>query len=212
MKKFLVVSMVTLFMVNMVGAQESRSDNRSGVHFGLKAGINHSNMYDSKTQDFSADAKFGFAGGAFLTLPLGSFIGIQPEVLYSQKGFKGSGIILGQSYNFTRTTNYIDVPIFLAIKPISVVTVLVGPQFSFLLSQKDNFTTTAYSSNQEKEFNNDNLRKNMLCFVGGLDFNVHPVIIGARVGWDFQNNNGDGTSSTPRYKNSWLQLTLGVRL
>lgn len=204
--------MVTLFLVNMAGAQESRSDNRSGVHFGLKAGINHSNMYDSKTQDFSADAKFGFAGGAFLTLPLGSFIGIQPEVLYSQKGFKGSGIILGQSYNFTRTTNYIDVPIFLAIKPISVVTVLVGPQFSFLLSQKDNFTTTAYSSNQEKEFNNDNLRKNMLCFVGGLDFNVHPVIIGARVGWDFQNNNGDGTSSTPRYKNSWLQLTLGVRL
>ena len=212
MKKLLVVSMVTFFMVNMVGAQESRSDNRSGVHFGLKAGINHSDMYDSKTQDFSADAKFGFAGGAFLTLPLGSFIGIQPEVLYSQKGFKGSGIILGQSYNFTRTTNYIDVPIFLAIKPISVVTVLVGPQFSFLLSQKDNFTTTAYSSNQEKEFNNDNLRKNMLCFVGGLDFNVHPVIIGARVGWDFQNNNGDGTSSTPRYKNSWLQLTLGVRL
>ncbi len=212
MKKFLVVSMVTLFVVNIVGAQGSKSDNRNEVQFGLKAGINRSNMYDSKTQDFSADAKFGFAGGAFLTLPIGKFIGIQPEVLYSQKGFKGSGILLGQSYNFTRTTNYIDVPLFLAIKPISTVTILVGPQFSYLLSQQDNFVTTAYSNNQQKEFNNDNLRKNVLCFVGGLDFDVNPVIIGARVGWDVQNNNGDGTSNTPRYKNAWLQLTLGVRL
>ena len=212
MKKLLVVSMVTLFMVNLVGAQESKSDNRNAVQFGLKAGINRSNMYDSKTQDFSADAKFGFAGGAFLTLPIGKIIGIQPEVLYSQKGFKGSGILLGQSYNFTRTTNYVDIPLFLAIKPISAVTILAGPQFSYLLSQQDNFVTTAYSNNQQKEFNNDNLRKNILCFVGGLDFNVNPVIIGARVGWDVQNNNGDGTSNTPRYKNAWLQLTLGVRL
>lgn len=209
MKKFLEISMVSIFMVSIIWAQDGKGS--GNLHLGVKAGFNRSNMYDSKTQDFSTDPKFGLAGGAFITIPFGKVIGIQPEILYSQKGFKGSGVILGQSYNFTRTTNYIDVPLFLAIKPISVVTILAGPQFSYLLSQKDNFVTTVYSSSQEKEFNNDNLRRNILCFVGGLDFNVIPVVISTRVGWDIQYNNGDGTSTTPRYKNAWLQLTLGIR-
>jgi len=180
MKKFLEISMVSIFMVSIIWAQDGKGS--GNLHLGVKAGFNRSNMYDSKTQDFSKDPKFGFAGGAFITIPFGKVIGIQPEILYSQKGFKGSGVILGQSYNFTRTTNYIDVPLFLAIKPISVVTILAGPQFSYLLSQKDNFVTTVYSSSQEKEFNNDNLRRNILCFVGGLDFNVIPVVISTRVG------------------------------
>ena len=212
MKKLIALTIVTVFVVNIVGAQGSKKDDGNDVQFGIKAGFNHSNIYDSKTQNFSADAKFGFAGGAFLAIPLGKYLGIQPEVLYSQKGFKASGTSLGEPYNFTRTTNYIDVPIFLAIKPVSSVTILAGPQFSYLLSQQDNFVSTAYSSSQETNFNNSNLRKNILCFVGGLDFNFNPAIIGARVGWDVQDNNGNGTSNTPQYKNAWLQLTLGIQL
>lgn len=212
MKKFLVVSMVTIFMANMVHAQESKSDKKEDMQFGLKAGFNHSNVYDTKTQDFSADPKFGFVGGGFLAIPLVKYIGIQPELLFSQKGFKGSGILQGNRYNFTRTTNYIDLPIFIAIKPVPMVTILAGPQFSYLLSQNDVFESTLYSASQQREFENDNLRKNVLCFVGGLDFNFKTVILGTRVGWDVQNNNGDGTSSTPRYKNAWLQVTLGIGL
>ena len=212
MKKFLVVSMVTIFIANMVHAQESKSDKREDVQFGLKVGFNHSNVYDTKTQDFSADAKFGFVGGGFLAIPLVKYVGIQPELLFSQKGFKGSGILQGNRYNFTRTTNYIDLPIFIAIKPLPMITILAGPQFSYLLSQNDVFESSLYSASQQKEFENDNLRKNVLCFVGGLDFNFKTVILGTRVGWDVQNNNGDGTSSTPRYKNAWLQVTLGIGL
>jgi len=211
MKKFLVMSIVTILTVNIVIAQDNKSDSRKRTHFGLKAGANRSNIYDSKTQNFSYDAKFGFVGGAFLAIPIGKFVGIQPEVLFSQKGFKGSGISAGEPYNFTRTSNFIDVPIFLAIKPSRYVTILAGPQFSYLTSQRDVFTNTLYSSSQEQQFNNSNLRKNILCFVGGLDFNFAEGVIGTRVGWDVQNNNGDGSSSVPNYKNVLLQLTLGVR-
>ena len=211
MKKFLVMSIVTIFTVHIVGAQESKSDYSGGLHFGLKAGFNRSNLYDSKTQDFSYNPKFGFVGGAFLAIPLGKYFGVQPEVLFSQKGFKASGVTLGQPYNFTRTTNYIDVPIFLAIIPSPYVTILAGPQFSYLTSQKDVFDNTLYSSSQEQQFHNTNLRKNMLGFVGGLDFNLASAVIGTRIGWDVQSNNGDGSSSVPNYKNVWLQLTLGFR-
>jgi hypothetical protein len=51
-----------------------------------------------------------------------------------------------------------------------------------------------------------------LGFIGGVDVNVGKVIIGARAGWDIQNNNGDGTSTNPRYKNAWTQATIGFNI
>jgi hypothetical protein len=220
MKKLLMAITAALSVSTMSYAQEQdtkvivvekEDDFRDRMMFGIKGGANYSNVYDSEGEDFSADAKFGFVGGVFLAIPIGSFLGIQPEVLYSQKGFKAVGRILGSSYEFTRTTSYIDVPIFVAIKPSRLFTVLVGPQYSYLVSQKDEFKSTAISSAQMQEFENDNLRKNTLSLAGGLDINVRHTVIGLRAGWDITNNNGNGTSTTPRYKNTWLQATIGFR-
>lgn len=220
MKKLLMAITAALSVSTMSYAQEQdtkvivvekEDDFRDRMMFGIKGGANYSNVYDSEGEDFSADAKFGFVGGVFLAIPIGSFLGIQPEVLYSQKGFKAVGRILGSSYEFTRTTSYIDVPIFVAIKPSRLFTVLVGPQYSYLVSQKDEFKSTAISSAQMQEFENDNLRKNTLSLAGGLDINVRHSVIGLRAGWDITNNNGNGTSTTPRYKNTWLQATIGFR-
>jgi hypothetical protein len=36
---------------------------------------------------------------------------------------------------------------------------------------------------------------------------MNNIVIGARAGWDLLNNKGDGTSTTPRYKNMWYQAT-----
>jgi Outer membrane protein beta-barrel domain len=180
-------------------------------NFGVKVGANYSNVYDSQGEKFNADGKYGLAVGAFASIPLGSVLGFQPEVLYSEKGFKATGSVLGSNYDLTRTTGYLDVPLLLAIKPASVITILVGPQFSFLVNEKNSFTSTTTSIEQEQTFKNDNVRKNTLAFTGGLDVNISNFVIGARAGWDVQNNNGDGTSTTPRYKNVWYQATIGFR-
>jgi hypothetical protein len=168
-------------------------------------------VYDSEGEDFVADAKFGLTGGVFVSIPLGKFIGIQPEVLFSQKGFKSSGTFLGTDYETTRTTDYIDIPLLFAIKPISNVTVLVGPQFSYLLKQKDEFTGGSLSSTQEEEFTNDNFRKNTFSLIVGGDIIFENIVLGLRGSWDLKNNNGDGTSTTPRYKNVWYQATVGYK-
>ena len=150
-------------------------------------------------------------GGAFASIPIGTYIGIQPEFLYSQKGFQGSGNILGLPYKLTRTTTFIDVPILVQLKPSSFFTIVAGPQYSYLVKQKDVFENGITTIEQENEFENDNLRKNIFCFTGGFDVNVSQLVVGARAGWDIQNNNGDGSSTTPRYKNMWYQVTLGFR-
>ena len=207
MKKILlIIAIVGVIVVN------SNAQTRSKLHIGLKAGTNYSNVYDSEGEKFNADAKFGLAAGAFFAIPLGKFVGVQPEILFSQKGFKATGSLLGSPYSLTRTTSYIDIPLLLAIKPSEFLTVLVGPQYSYLLTQKDVLTNSFTSVEQENAFENDNIRKNVLSVAGGIDINFKPIVLGLRAGWDVQNNNGDGTSTTPRYKNAWYQATIGLRI
>lgn len=211
MKKVIMLIAFVTFAVTNSNAQETSTDKRDKLSFGVKLGTNFSNVYDSKGEDFVADGKFGLAGGVFVSIPLGKFIGVQPEILYSQKGFKSTGTFLGTQYKTTRTTDYIDVPLFLAVKPIEYVTLLFGPQYSYLLKQKDEFTGGSLSSVQEQEFENDDIRKNTFSLIGGADINVDNLVLGVRGGWDLKNNNGDGTSTTPRYKNMWYQATVGYR-
>ncbi len=195
-----------------LSAQTSDTDQRSEFVFGIKAGANYSNVWDEKGQDFNADPRIGFAGGIFIGIPIGTFLGVQPEMLISQKGFQATGTLLGQPYSFSRTTTYLDIPLQLQVKPIEFLTILAGPQYSYLIHQKDVYTLGSNSVAQEQEFNNDNIRKNILGFVAGADINISHVVISGRMGWDFQTNNGDGTSSTPRYKNKWVQLTIGFKI
>jgi hypothetical protein len=208
MKKLIIMTLAVAFMATNITAQE---DTRGQFQFGIKTGANFANVYDERGDEFRADGKFGFAGGVFMTVPIGKGFGIQPEILFSQKGFKAEGRFLGTNYGLTRTTNFIDIPLYVAIKPISAVTILAGPQFSYLLRQKDEFRTAAGSFEHIQEFENDNIRKNIFGLAGGVDINLNHLVIGARAGWDLTTNNGDGTSQTPRYKNAWLQATLGYR-
>lgn len=210
-KLILIAAAMVSITLNSYGQDNNVTDFRNKVTFGLKAGLNYSNVYDSQGEEFQADSKFGLAAGVALSIPIGKYLGIQPEVLLSQKGFKGTGKILGSNYKFTRTTDYLDVPVLFLFKPSEFISIVAGPQYSFLVRQTDVFANATTSIEQEKEFENDNIRKNTFCFTGGIDINLKHIVLGVRAGWDIQNNNGDGTSSTPRYKNVWYQGTIGYR-
>ena len=160
----------------------------------------------------AADPKVGAAVGAFVSIPIGEFFGLQPEIMISQRGFKADGTIFGMPYEMKRTSTYLDIPLLFSFRPAPFLSILAGPQFSYLLNQKDEFNSTPFSFDVENEFKNDNIRKNTLCFVGGADINIGHFVIGARVGLDLMDNKGDGSSTTPRYKNAWGQATVGFRL
>jgi hypothetical protein len=46
----------------------------------------------------------------------------------------------------------------------------------------------------------------------GADINIEHLVLSGRLAWDIINNNGDGTTTTPRYKNELLQFTIGYKL
>jgi hypothetical protein len=210
----LLFAMIALSGFNSYSQTENtptKVDHRDHLLFGVKLGLNYSNVYDAQGDNFVADAKFGVALGGFVSIPIGSFIGVQPELLYSQKGYKSSGTFLGTSYSMTRTTDFLDIPIYFLVKPVENISLLFGPQYSYLLKRTDDFTGGSLTASDIQTYTNDNLRKNIFGLAGGLDFNIDHLIIGLRAAWDTTLNNGDGTSSTPRYKNMWYQATLGFR-
>jgi hypothetical protein len=214
MKRSIIISFLLLCFTFAIRAQEntaSAPDSRNKLHFGIKAGLNYSNIYDEQEDEFTADPKFGFAGGAFLSIPIGKYLGVRPEVLFSQKGFYAERRYLEGTYSFSRTTSYIDVPLLVEFKPVTFLTIVGGPQYSYLLNQTDIFKDGNSTAVQQEDFANDNLRKNTLGAIVGLDVNISRLVLGARYAVDMQNNNGDGSSSIPRYKNQWLQGTVGIR-
>ena len=98
----------------------------SPVRFGLKAGLNISNISNSDT-----NSKAGFYGGAFANIPVAQDFSVQPEVLYSGMGAKSK-------YNSSDKINldYIAVPVMFQYNALPNLYVEAGPQFGFLVGAK----------------------------------------------------------------------------
>ena len=212
--KHSIILVSTLFIcLGTIGmAQTTIDDERTKLIIGAKAGGNLSDVYDSRGENFKANPKLGFAVGGVIGIPFGKYVGFQPEVLFSQKGYQSTGTMLGGTYTDTRTTSYLDIPLQIQFKPAEFITFLGGVQYSYLLHQKDVFVFGANSTAQDQQFKNDNVRKNIFGAVFGLDINVDHFILSGKGCWDLQNNVGNGSSYTPRYKNIWFQITVGFRL
>lgn len=211
-KNIALVAFVSLSVANYSNAQINDDQDDDLPRFGLKAGLNYSNVYDERGEDFVADGRVGYAVGAFVTIPIGTILAFQPELMLSQRGFKATGSFFGNPYEINRVTTHLDVPLLFAFRPAPFLSIVAGPQYSYLLKQKDSYTGSTVDFSVENEFENDNIRRNTLSFLGGLDINLGSVVVGTRVGFDLHENQGDGTSTTPRYKNMWVQGTVGFRL
>lgn len=211
LKSLTVIALLSLTYV--AKAQDPTiDDNRDKMHIGIKGGANLSNVYDTKGQDFVANSLIGGILGGFISVPLGTYFGVQGEILFSQKGFSASGVTPEGPYSYKNRSNFLDVPIMFQFKPATNIYILGGPEYSYLLSQTNSFNSGVTSESIQQEFQNVNIRHNIFGVIFGLDVNFGHLIIGGRVAWDLMDNNVDGASTLPRYRNVWGQLTLGLQL
>ena len=119
------------------------------IRLGLRAGANYSNLAGNIKNQDTYNNKIGFLGGVMLNVPVTSdgFFSVQPEVLYSQKGFDNkpteyNGLLGGkQKREGSVNYNYLDVPVLLKINASGFV-FEAGPQYSYLLSANDATKTT----------------------------------------------------------------------
>jgi len=92
-----------------------------GVGFGIKFGANFA---DQAVEDIDTKTITDFHVGGYLNLNFTEQLGITPEVLFSAQGSKQDGVRVDY--------DYIAIPVMLRIKPVEMLSLQVGPQFSFL--------------------------------------------------------------------------------
>lgn len=172
-----------------------------GVHLGIKAGAN---LFKVNGQNFSDEYKFGYNVGAFAEVNFTPNIGIQPELLFNQTNYRTgtqfSDLYSGGINNYEGKLNYLSIPVLLSIKPIPLISILVGPQFGILMNKEQHLTAQAQNAFKSGDFS----------MIAGAQLNLAGLKVGARyvIGLNDINDVNDQNS----WKNQGWQLYAGFRL
>lgn len=134
------------------------------TRFGIKGGLNFSTASFSQNGVTSTpDSKTGFNLGVISEIPLATDFYLQPGLLFSTKGFKLSGNLLGLDSDFSMSTNNIEIPIN-ALYKLNAGSVKVlgfaGPYIGYAVSGK--------AGSVDLKTSGDN--KNINAFDFGLNF------------------------------------------
>jgi hypothetical protein len=172
-----------------------------GIHFGIKAGAN---LFKVDGQSFSSEYKFGYNVGAFSEINFTPNIGIQPELLFNQTNYRTgtqfSDLYSGGINNYEGKLNYLSIPVLLSIRPIPLLSILVGPQFGILLNKDEHLTYQATQAFKSGDF----------ALVGGAQLNLASIKVGAR--YVIGLNNINDVNDQASWKNQGWQLYAGFRI
>lgn len=121
---------------NSAAGEMARQRSTLAIKYGVKAGVNLSNMSNDMTFDPAFSMGPGFHVGALVNLHWGQrtasslpgtgLWGLQPELLFSNNVIKSKGGDI--------KLNYIEVPVMLKVYPLSALSIEIGPEFSYLIS------------------------------------------------------------------------------
>jgi hypothetical protein len=157
-----------------------------GIGLGIKAGANFANQ---DVTDISIKTATDFHIGAYLNLNLSDKFGITPEVLYTAYGSKWDDA----KVDF----DYIAIPVMLRYKPIKLISLEAGPQFSFLTKAKVEDIGDVTDQMKNNDFG--------LAFGAGLHLPL-GFNVGARYVLGFSNIS---ETSGESIKNRTFQISLG---
>ncbi len=108
--------------------------------FGLKGGLNIPKVTGADVGVYmnNVESNKGIAAGAYVSIGLLPNISVQPEILFSQKGFKISYDFFGTTHEGTLRINYMETPVLAKLSYGAIVKpyVLAGPYFATKIGTK----------------------------------------------------------------------------
>ncbi len=186
--------------------QQYRGNDWYTPTFGVAIGTNFSNVIESGYSNYSSGTLVGLNVGLTADLPIAYPFSFAPEVRYSQKGYT----VATTTGDFTQRTHFIDVPLLAKFKVAPSFNILVGPQFSFLLSTTNTFDNGTIITREH--YNDNDNQKTFLDGVIGVSFDINRnVDIHGRYTVNFQQTDGYGNTYVPEYRNQVWQIGLGFK-
>jgi len=182
MKKTLILLVIsaifTVISQTSVKAQETNAITTNAPSFGIKGGINISNL---STKEADQDKMLtGFNIGVFAKMPITNNIAIQPELYYTTKGAQttyNSTFINGTfQYNF----NYLEVPLLLVVNITDKFNLHIGPYVSYMLNGKVKNKSNVNSVDFEEKINTEDYNKLDAGFAAGAGVYLGGISLGAR--------------------------------
>jgi hypothetical protein len=191
--------------------QQTRSEGSLSPKFGIKAGVNLTNMYVQDVSD--ENMKVGFNAGFFAKLPVARGFSIQPELLYTSKGAKETydNFILGEGeYRFN--LNYIELPVLAVINVAKNFNVHVGPYISYLAEANIKDLNDDGSIDEIADLDTDDFNRIDYGLVGGLGIDIANFTLGARYSYGLREIGDSDIAGqlTKDSKNSAISLYIGL--
>lgn len=194
MKKTYITLVFLCAMVFSANAQDSSSPKSTG---GIKGGYNLASVnFDGNGE---TDQRNGFHVGVYGESFVSNSFSIQPELMYSQQGYK----ITNANGTFTQKLDYINLPIMLKAYPSKNFFLEAGPQIGLAISHKEvyeGFITTTQEFEPKK-------------FDYGVNFGAGiKTDSGISIGVRYHLGLGDLYDSNDKAFNRVLQFSLGFDL
>ncbi len=141
-----------------------------GPAFGLKGGLNYTNLAGLDADD--NNARVGFNAGVFARTMPESPVGLQVELLYSTKGnhtkYNAFFGLVQQDVDFN--LNYLEFPVMASIRVLDVVDFQIGGYAAYLLSGK--VKTSGDLGSGSGELDKSDFTSLDAGIIGGVGFNV----------------------------------------
>jgi len=148
------------------------------VQFGIKGGLNLSNLYTSDAS--SSDMMAGFNLGVYNKLPLTDFIAIQPEFYITTKGASVTynSLLLDGTARFNLT--YLEVPLLCEVNLTHFIHVEFGPYLAYLIDGKVKNVANINLFNYEENINVNDYNRFDAGVAFGAGLEVGTITMGAR--------------------------------
>ena len=170
--------------------------------FGLKGGLNIATAYGEPGAFFTEPKKINtFHAGAYVQFSITDNFSLQPEILFSRKGFEaGNSGVAGGSKKFV--FDYFDVPLLLSFRVLNNISLQLGPQASVIMTVKED----------DRELDKAGYNSFDYGAAGGLEGRFSAFRVGARYNRSFENIYKEENTISPGndLKNQVIQVYLGV--
>ena len=190
---FLIVAL--LAVTTAVNAQMS---------YGVKAGLNLSNMYGKGIHD--DNAKPGFHVGLTADYDFSYNVGLQTGLEFNTKGYK----VKGGGLEYTQNSMYLQLPVHLAYKvdvtPGTTVALHAGPYLAYGVGGEVSLKAGDWEGSSTKVFGDGASQLKRFDFgLGiGVDFVLTQFVVG--LGWDMGLTDLSNVGSARKNQNAYLSL------
>ncbi|BAV09362.1 Outer membrane protein beta-barrel domain-containing protein [Filimonas lacunae] len=158
MKRAFLLLVIMAFAAAGVQAQQKQKEKIKRVYYGLKAGMNFSNI---SGEGIKSSLQQGVDFGAFAEVKLSKRFDFVPELYYSLHNLKRTddfqtryfedGVALSSSDEKIKL-HYLSVPLLFRFHATSVIAVDAGPQYNLLVYEDDNLLKDSKPSFKKSEF------------------------------------------------------------